>query len=110
KPVIDIMLECEDITKIDEIAKKLQQIGFSPLGRHIIPYWCYFTQRFAENMSYNLHIHERGSPQIKRHVNFKNYVIQHTDIAAQYAALKIKLAKQFANDRFSYVLGKDKLV
>jgi GNAT superfamily N-acetyltransferase len=60
--------------------------------------------------SFHLHIHERGSPQIKRHVNFRDYVINHPDAARAYAALKMKLAEKFTDNINAYVFGKDKLV
>jgi len=49
-------------------------------------------------------------PQVNRHVNFRDYVIQHSDVAHDYAQLKLELAEKFADDIYSYVSGKDKLV
>lgn len=110
KPVIDMLLEIESVDDIDLISKKLSQLGYDQLRRQIIPHRSFFTRRLDENISFHLHIYERGDPQVKRHVNFKEYLMQHVKDAEKYAALKIKLAKQFQNDIYQYVLGKDKLV
>lgn len=110
KPVIDMMLVFDDLDQIDLIKEKLSGINYHNLRRQIIPHQSFFIRRQDNNISFHLHIHEKGSPQIKRHVNFRDYVIQHPDDAKAYAALKINLANQFVDDMNSYVFGKDKLV
>jgi GrpB-like predicted nucleotidyltransferase (UPF0157 family) len=110
KPVIDMMLVCDNLDQIDLIAEKLSGLNYHDLRRQIIPHRSFFIRRQDSNISFHLHIHERGSSQIKRHVNFRDYVIQHPADAKAYAALKITLAKQFSDDMNSYLFGKDKLV
>ncbi len=110
KPVIDMMLVCDNVDEIDLIAEKLQELHYYNLRRQIIPHQSFFVRRQDNNISFHLHLHERGSPQIKRHINFRDYVIQHPEDAKAYATLKINLATKFADDRYQYVLGKDKLV
>ncbi len=110
KPVIDMMLVCDDLDQIDFIKEKLSSLNYHNLRRQIIPHRSFFIRRQDNNISFHLHIHERGSSQIKRHVNFRDYVIQHPADAKAYATLKINLAKQFSDDMNSYVFGKDKLV
>jgi GrpB-like predicted nucleotidyltransferase (UPF0157 family)/GNAT superfamily N-acetyltransferase len=110
KPVIDIMLVCNNLDDINLIAKKISALHYDNVRRQIIPYQSFFTRRQDNNIRFHLHIHEKGSPQIKRHVNFRDYVIAHPADAKKYAALKINLAEKYADDIHSYVLGKDKLV
>lgn len=109
KPVIDIMLVCENLDAIEEIAQKIAP-HYSYIRRHVVPHRSFFTSRQDKKISFNLHIRERGDPQINRHINFRDYVIAHPADAKRYAALKTKLAAQFGEDRNSYVFGKDKLV
>ncbi|HEX4045035.1 MAG TPA: bifunctional GrpB family protein/GNAT family N-acetyltransferase [Gammaproteobacteria bacterium] len=110
KPVIDIMLACDNLDEIDLIAEKLGQLNYHNIRRQIIPHQSFFVNRQDNHISFHLHIHEKGSPQVKRHVNFRDYVTQHPEDAKIYATLKINLAKKFADDRNSYVFGKDRLV
>ncbi|MCD6040014.1 MAG: grpB 3 [Gammaproteobacteria bacterium] len=110
KPIIDMILECEDISKIEKIKIGLQPLGYLYFSRQIIPYRSFFTRRHAEEMGFHLHIYEQGDPQIKRHVNFRDYMLTHLDDAKVYAELKLKLAKQFKEDINNYVIGKDKLI
>lgn len=110
KPVIDILLVCDDLDAIGDITEKLSYLNYHNISRHVIPHRSFFARKLDEHISFHLHIRERGDPQINRHVNFRDYVIQHPDVAKRYADLKIKLAKQFVDDMNSYVFGKDKLV
>jgi len=110
KPVIDIMLECNNLDDIRVITEKLNTLKYYDIRRHVIPHRSFFTRRQDEDISYHLHIRERGDPQIKRHVIFRDYVIHHPEDAKAYAALKRKLANQFADNINNYVFGKDKLV
>ncbi len=110
KPVIDILLACENLDDIDIISKKLESIQYQQMRRQIIPHRSFFVSRFEGSLKFNLHIHERGSPQIKRHVNFRDYVIHHPEVAQTYVELKKKLAMQYSDNMSAYVSGKDKLV
>lgn len=110
KPVIDILLVFENLDDIEDIVKKLNGLNYDNLSPSVIPHCMFFIRKDTKELIYHLHICERGNPQINRHVNFRDYVIQHPNEGDRYAALKIKLAKQFEHDIYSYVLGKNKLV
>ena len=110
KPAIDMMLVLDNIDDIDAISEKLTQLNYDPIRRQIIPHVSFFTKRQDQTIRFHLHLHERGSPQINRHVNFRDYVIHHPTVADDYAKLKIQLASQFPDDIYSYVSGKDQLV
>ena len=109
KPIIDILIAIEDVYHIADITEKLIQLGYAPLRRQIIPHVSFITNKM-DGIGFHLHIHERGSPQINRHINFRDYVIQHPEVARSYAELKTALVGTFSNDIFSYVSGKSKLV
>ena len=110
KPAIDMMLVLDNVDDIHAISEKLTQLNYDPIRRQIIPHVSFFTKRQDQKIWFHLHLHERGSPQINRHINFRDYVIHHPNVADDYAKLKIQLATQFADDIYSYVSGKDKLV
>lgn len=110
KPVIDIMLEFDNLDDIEFIKEKLKLLNYHNLSRHVIPHRSFFARRQEKEISYHLHIRERGDPQIKRHVHFRDYLIHHPKDADAYTALKTKLAAKHAHDIYSYVFGKDKLV
>ncbi|MBA2655434.1 MAG: GNAT family N-acetyltransferase [Tatlockia sp.] len=71
KPVIDIMLACENLDSIDTITEQLRGINYHNIRRQIIPHRSFIAIKQDEQIRYHLHIHERGSSQIKRHVDFR---------------------------------------
>lgn len=110
KPVIDIMIEFDCIFEIEDIKRKLAHLNYIEFSRHVIPHYSYFSRKKEGDISYHLHLRERGDPQIKRHIHFRDYLIAHKDDANEYAKIKINLAKKFNNDRYQYTLGKDDFI
>lgn len=110
KPVIDILLECDNLDDIDFISTQLQTLNYAPVHRHIVPHRSFITTKQLPNIRYHVHILERGDSQIKRHIHFRDFMIHHPEEARVYAELKMELAKKFPDDMGSYVYGKDKLV
>jgi len=110
KPIIDMLLECDNINDIEEIKMQLQPLGYLYFSRQVIPYRSFFTRKHTDEIRFHLHLYERGDPQIKRHINFRDYMIAHVKDAETYATLKLRLAEQFKEDINNYVIGKDKLV
>ncbi len=110
KPIIDILLECDNIDEIDKIKNNLHPLGYFYLRRQVIPHRSFFTSKKTDNIGFNVHIYEVGDPQIKRHVNFRDYLIHNPIDAKNYAELKLSLAKKFYHDMNNYVIGKDALV
>lgn len=111
KPIIDILLELEDLDNMESIKKKLNLLGYEYISRQLIPHRSFFSSRIGTlDISFNLHIYERGDPQVKRHVNFRNYLACHQEDAEIYASLKKKLSIKFGSDLHQYVLSKDDFV
>lgn len=52
---------------------------------------------------------ELGSPEIERHLAFRNYVQTFTSVAKEYGELKEKLSQRYPNDIGSYIEGKQQL-
>ena len=111
KPVIDMLLVCDDIDSICLIQDGLKSMGYATLSRSVIPPRSFFTSRHNDPLiHYHLHLYEQGDPQINRHIHFKDYLTHHPEEALIYADIKKQLAKKYEYDRTSYVLGKSKLV
>ncbi len=110
KPVIDIMLECQNLNDIDRIKIELSPLGYTEFRRSVVPHWSFFSRKVAVPVSFHLHVREVGDPQIKRHIRFRDYLTRHPQDAAAYQALKVQLANQHQHDIKQYVMGKDKFV
>lgn len=110
KPVIDMLLVCENVDDIDLISKQLLALGYQYIRRSIIPFRIFFSRKEHSHISFHLHIMERGDPQINRHIHFRDYLIVHPDESEKYKKLKLDLAEKYKNNLLAYVRGKDHLV
>lgn len=107
KPIIDILLEVRDINAVDSYNEQMQELGYEPRGEYGLPRRRYFPKTVGDERISHVHTWQTGDPEIERHLSFRDYLISHPEASSQYGRLKEKLAAKFANDRESYINGKD---
>jgi len=61
-------------------------------------------------MRHHLYVCPSDSPELRRHIAFRNYLRSRPAAAAEYAALKKELAMRCGNDIDAYVEGKTEFV
>jgi GrpB-like predicted nucleotidyltransferase (UPF0157 family) len=111
KPVIDILLEVTEVGALDKHAAAMQSLGYEAMGEYGIPGRRYFRKNNEDGVrTYQVHAFQAGSPQVERHLAFRDYMIEHPALAAAYGALKQALAKKFPNDIHGYTDGKDAFI
>lgn len=111
KPILDLLLVVEDIRILDEKQPSMEAMGYEALGEFGIPGRRYFRRDnpFGER-THQIHAFENGSPQIKRHLAFRDYMIDNPDTAQEYSDLKRELAAKYPDDIESYMDGKDAFI
>lgn len=107
KPVIDIMPIVKDIERIDRYDEKMRAAGYIPKGENGIPGRRYF-QKGGDARTHHVHVYGEGSPEIKRHLAFRDYLRKHPDEAKQYGDLKTSLSERHPFDVASYIEGKER--
>lgn len=110
KPVIDFLIEVQDIAKVDEQSSAMEALGYEVMGEFGIPGRRYFRKENEEIRTHNVHTFEVNSPEIIRHLAFRDYMIAHPEAAQKYSELKRQLAKQYPNDIYGYMDGKDSFI
>ncbi|MDX2241092.1 MAG: GrpB family protein [Leptolyngbyaceae cyanobacterium bins.302] len=111
KPIIDLLVEVESITQMDQQVAVMQALGYEAMGEYGIPGRRYFRKHNAEgDRTHHAHAFQTGSPEIKRHLIFRDYLIAHPADAQAYSELKQQLAKQHPHDIEAYMDGKDGLI
>ncbi|MBO8172343.1 MAG: GrpB family protein [Bacillaceae bacterium] len=106
KPIIDILVEVVDISRVDRYNRSMQQLGYEPKGAFGIAGRRFFI-RGGNQRTHHVHIFQKGNPEIRRHVLFRDYLIAHPREAAEYSALKAELARKFPEEIEAYIEGKD---
>lgn len=108
KPIIDILLEVDNIVRLDESRSRIVQLGYEALGEFGIPGRRYFRKDNASGVrTHQVHAFQADSPDIQRHIAFRDYMIAHPVEARRYGELKRKLAREHPDDIEAYMDGKD---
>lgn len=112
KPIVDIIAVVNN--KKNSI-KPLEENGYSYKGEINIPFKYFFTKK--EPFKINLHVFEKGHPEIELNIKFRNYLRNHPKAVEEYAKLKQELLlneKSFEKQNGSvfsgYNLGKDTFI
>lgn len=112
KPTVDILMEIYKDSNIDEVKDKLHSMGWglmcstdSPEFKHTYNKG-YTKYGFAEKV-YHLHVRYKDD---WGELYFRDYLIEHPQIAKEYGNLKLKLGKQFEHNRDAYTEAKSVFV
>lgn len=108
KDIIDLDIECPDGSMASIIAA-LDGAGYAHRGDLGIPTREAFSPKAgslaATFPEHHLYACESQSPELFKHLAFRDYLIQHTERAAWLAAQKI-IVDQSANSREAYIENK----
>lgn len=108
KPIIDLLVEVNDIVKVDEQSSSMELLGYEVMGEFGISGRRYFRKDNQEGVrTHHIHTFKVGSEQVKRHLAFRDYMIAHPEDAQRYSELKRRLAKEYPTNIDGYIDGKD---
>jgi GrpB-like predicted nucleotidyltransferase (UPF0157 family) len=111
KPVIDVLMEVLDLKALDAATPVLTALGYEAMGEYGIPRRRYFRKNDASGRrTHQVHAFERGTPEVERHLAFRDYMIAHPAAARAYGDLKQALALRHPHDIEAYMDGKDTFV
>jgi GrpB-like predicted nucleotidyltransferase (UPF0157 family) len=105
KPIIDIMPVVRDISKVERFNDGMIQLGYTPMGEYGIAGRRHFVKG-ADVRTHHVHSYEPENPEVKWHLDFRDYLIAHEDDARRYAQLKASLASKHRHDLEAYTQGK----
>ena len=111
KPIIDIVVGVSDFEKIMRHNDVLKEAGIiyrreDHPGQHL-----YICGDLEQNVhTHYIHVVIWGEKQWNNYINMRDYLNAHRDKAEQYSELKIKLAKEYPEDRIAYTEGKSKFI
>jgi GrpB-like predicted nucleotidyltransferase (UPF0157 family) len=109
KPTIDILLEVAEDIDLTAITERMEDEGYivNTPKSDIIMFLKGYTPRGFQGQAVHIHVRLSGDWD---ELYFRDYLILHPDIAAEYANLKLKLKAQYPNDRDAYTEAKGQFV
>jgi GrpB-like predicted nucleotidyltransferase (UPF0157 family) len=111
KPVIDVLIETDDLATFDRATDCLEERGYGARGEYGVPGRRYFS-RPATATELKVHVHgfSRGSRHAADHLRFRDHLRAHPAVAARYCDLKRRLAAEHRGDASAYQAGKTEFI
>lgn len=112
KPIIDIMVGLENFALADSLVPRVTTLGYEYVQKYeaVMPLRRYFRRDTNGARSHHLHMVAVGGEFWERHLLFRDYLRQHPDVAADYAALKRQLAAREWHDVNDYADAKTEFI
>jgi GrpB-like predicted nucleotidyltransferase (UPF0157 family) len=118
KPIVDLLVEVRDLLATRErVAPVLEAQGYDYFWRPTHgddgpPFYAWFIKRDPGTGVRTHHIHMVESDFVEHwdRLLFRDYLIEHPEVAREYEALKVCLSSAFPNDRVAYTRGKTEFV
>lgn len=104
KPVLDIGIAVLQYEEAQVCLEPIKRLGYEYRGEHGMPRRHYFVK--GDPRTHHLHMVERGSRDWENMILFRDYLIQHPEVARDYMGLKMALVRRFMGDRKAYQDGK----
>ena len=117
KPIVDMLVEVADL---EETKKRIAPLARSPGLRLLLalresgddtpPFYAWFIKRDESGVrTHHIHMVEAHFEHWDR-LLFRDYLIQHPEVAREYAELKIRLSERHDRDRVAYTQAKSDFV
>lgn len=112
KPIIDIMIGLEDFSIADRVVPKIEALGYEYIQKYedVMPFRRFFIKEQMGIRTHQIHAVEIGSEFWERLILFRDYLRQHSNVAASYASLKRELAEREWKDVNEYAEAKTEFI
>jgi GrpB-like predicted nucleotidyltransferase (UPF0157 family) len=118
KAIVDILVE---VTSLQETRKRIAPLleaqGYDYFWRPTHgddgpPFYAWFIKRDDQTgvRTHHIHMVEAEFSQHWDRLRFRDYLIEHPEVAAEYEALKIRLASESPRDRVAYTEAKTEFI
>ena len=111
KPIIDIDVVIEDESKLQAVIGALAKIGYQYEGNLGIPGREAFGYEGKTHlMEHHLYVCPKDSPELRRHLSFRDYLRGHPEAVLEYSRIKAEAARLFPHDIDGYINHKGTLI
>jgi GrpB-like predicted nucleotidyltransferase (UPF0157 family) len=112
KPTVDILLEIDSESNIENLTNTLLNDGWGLMSSqknpnmHMAFNKGYTKEGFAEKV-YHLHVRYYGN---WNELYFRDYLLEHKDVAKEYGKLKLSLMEKYKHNRDGYTEAKSDFI
>ncbi|SFB39434.1 GrpB domain, predicted nucleotidyltransferase, UPF0157 family [Acetitomaculum ruminis DSM 5522] len=110
KPIIDIDIVVREVD-VDNVIKILEDIGYFHEGNLGIEGREAFSYEKKEHLrTHHLYLCPENSEELRRHIAFRDYLINHKEDMIKYSKIKIEAARLFPHDIDKYIEFKTPII
>jgi GrpB-like predicted nucleotidyltransferase (UPF0157 family) len=108
KPIIDTLVGARSLAEIEARIPDLEAAGYAYVSEHesVLPDRRFFAWPTLPPREVHVHAVELGTPFWREHLCFRDRLRADPELAADYDALKRRLAARHGNDREAYTEAK----
>jgi GrpB-like predicted nucleotidyltransferase (UPF0157 family) len=110
KPIVDILVEVQEINKVDSFNSYMIKHGYAPRGENGIDGRRFFIKENNYKRTHHLHIYKTGAKEIVKHLAFRDYLIENQNELERYKDLKQDLSQNYPDNVKLYQEKKSLLV
>lgn len=112
KPIVDLILVVKSLKEFDQYRQRIEAIGYQWRGEYglVGRRYCTKADPTTGRKSIHLHGYQVGSPQIERHLAFRNYLLERPDLAHAYHQQKAHCQGLHGQDSRAYSLCKSEWI
>ena len=111
KPIIDIDVVIKDYTGLENVISALGKIGYQHEGNLGIAGREAFKYDGKEHLrKHHLYVCPEDSPELKRHIAFRDYLQTHSDAVREYSRIKEEGAELYPDDIERYIEHKSPFI
>ena len=111
KPIIDIDVVIRDHSVFEALVRRLNMIGYEhegDLGIKGREAFCYTGKEHLQKR--HLYVCPADSPELRRHIVFRDHLRSHPDVALRYSAVKEQAALLYPDDIDGYIAHKSPVI
>ncbi|NVZ69626.1 GrpB family protein [Pseudomonas costantinii] len=108
KPIIDLLLEIADLRAFENHRQSLETLGYTWLGENGLSgrRFCIFNDPITGRRLIHLHAYIGGSPDVSRHLAFRDLMLQEPALVREYEQLKLDCQKRHSDNSEAYSICK----
>jgi GrpB-like predicted nucleotidyltransferase (UPF0157 family) len=106
KPIVDVAIGLRDASEVTQALALLSKHGRSYVKGANQPGMLFMARGEGDLRTAHYHLVVRGSPAWQKLIVFRDYLRRHPGAAAEYGALKTRLADQYPDTRAAYMDAK----
>lgn len=112
KPVIDILIGVDSLSKSEELIPKICKLGYSYISDYekILPERRYFQKVINGKHIVHIHLVKKQTAFWEKYLLFRDILRQSPEISSQYSSLKQGLSKQNWDNRNAYTSAKSDFI